>query len=229
MIIVHFLNNSRAQRILWLLEELELAYEIKPYERGPDMRAPDELKRIHPLGKSPVIEDRGRVIAESGAIIEYLTATYGNGRLVPPVGTEEWVRYIYWLHYAEGTALPLFQTWFTFNLVPTQSPAIIRPIASMISRSVCKNLLDPQIRTNFALWEKELARDGWFAGVQFTAADIIMSYPVYAGSTRFGFDESMIATKAFFDAIRARPAFRRAMEKAGEVTVNANPTDKLGF
>ena len=104
MLTVHHLNNSRSQRVLWLLEELGVAYEIVRYQRLPDMRAPKELRAIHPLGKSPVVTDNGNTIAESGAIAEYLIATYGNGRLIPPPKTPERLRYSYWLHYAEGSA-----------------------------------------------------------------------------------------------------------------------------
>ena len=118
MLTVHHLNNSRSQRVLWLLEELGVPYEIVRYQRQPDMRAPKELRAIHPLGKSPVITDNGNTIAESGAIVEYLIATYGNGRLIPPPNTPERLRYTYWLHYAEGSAMPPLLLKLLFTLMP---------------------------------------------------------------------------------------------------------------
>eukprot|EP01035_Chromulina_nebulosa_P060756 gene60755-biopygen44041 len=120
MITVHYLDNSRAHRILWLLEELGLDYEVKIYHRGPDYRGPETLKAVHPLGKSPVIEDKGKVIAESGAIMEYLVGTYGGESLRPGEGTDERLRYIYWMHYAEGSAMPLLVMKLIFARIPGQ-------------------------------------------------------------------------------------------------------------
>src|SRR5260370_16461464 len=128
MLTVHHLNNSRSQRVLWLLEELGVAYEIVRYQRQPDMRAPAELRAVHPLGKSPVITDNGNTIAESGAIAEYLIETYGNGRLIPPPKTPERLRYTYWLHYAEGSAMPPLLLKLLFTLMPKRPPALLRPL-----------------------------------------------------------------------------------------------------
>ena len=127
MLTVHHLNNSRSQRVLWLLEELGVPYEIVRYQRQPDMRAPKELRAIHPLGKSPVITDNGNTIAESGAIVEYLIATYGNGRLIPPPNTPERLRFTYWLHYAEGSAMQPLLLKLLFTLMPKRAPALLRP------------------------------------------------------------------------------------------------------
>lgn len=216
MIIVHYLDNSRAHRILWLLEELGLEYEIKHYKRGPDMRAPASLKKVHPLGKSPVIEDKGRIIAESGAIIEYLIDTYGEAaRLRPAPGTDERLRYTYWLHFAEGSAMPLLLMKLVFLRIPAQVPFFIRPIASMISKAVQDKLTDPQLADNVAFWNTELARGGWFAGSEFSAADIAMSFPVEAGMTRIGKMGEAGAIQAYLDRIRARPAYKRALERGG--------------
>ncbi|WP_165218557.1 glutathione S-transferase family protein [Affinirhizobium pseudoryzae] len=217
MIIVHYLNNSRAHRILWLLEELGLSYEVKIYQRGADMRAPASLKAVHPLGKSPVIEDQGRIIAESGAIIEYLVETYGEGKgLKPAAGTDEALRYRYWLHYAEGSAMPLLLLKLLFLRLPSQLPFFLRPVASLIATGVQAKLVDPQLADHLAFWNGELARGGWFAGSAFTGADIAMSFPVEAGMTRMKSMGDVRAVRRYLDAIRARPAYRRALEKGGQ-------------
>lgn len=217
MIIVHYLNNSRAHRILWLLEELGLAYEVKTYQRGPDMRAPASLKAVHPLGKSPVIEDGGRIIAESGAIIEYLVETYGEGKgLKPGAGTDEALRYRYWLHYAEGSAMPLLLLKLLFLRLPGQLPFFLRPVANLIAKGVQSKLVDPQLADHLAFWNSELARDGWFAGSAFSAADIAMSFPVEAGLTRMKEMGEIGAVRRYLDAIRARPAYQQALKKGGQ-------------
>lgn len=214
MITVHYLENSRAHRILWLLEELGLEYEVKTYKRAPDMRAPASLKTVHPLGKSPVIEDKGRVIAESGAIIEYLVDAYGGEALRPAIGTDERLRYTYWLHYAEGSAMPLLLLKLLFSRLPQQMPLLLRPVAGLISKGVSAKLIDPQLADHVAFWESELARDGWFAGKAFSAADIAMSFPVEAGMTRIKVGETA-ALRRYMAAIRARPAYQRALTRGG--------------
>jgi glutathione S-transferase len=210
---VHYLNNSRAMRLVWLLEELGLQYEIKYYQRGPDMRAPKELKAIHPLGKSPVLEDDGVVIAESGAIFDYLLEKYGNGRLVPAAGTDEHLRYRYWMHYAEGSAMPLLVMKLIFGMIPKRVPFFMRPFAKVISGGLAEQMINPQLKDNVALWERELARDGWFAGKDFSAADIIMSFPVIALGSRGGYGSHDAAIKAYIAAIRQRPAYLAAAER----------------
>ncbi|MCM2471883.1 glutathione S-transferase [Rhizobium sp. CG5] len=214
MITVHYLENSRAHRILWLLEELGLEYEVKTYKRAPDMRAPASLKTVHPLGKSPVIEDKGRVIAESGAIIEYLVDAYGGEALRPALRTDERRRYTYWLHYAEGSAMPLLLLKLLFSRLPQQMPLLLRPVAGLISKGVSAKLIDPQLADHVAFWESELARDGWFAGKAFSAADIAMSFPVEAGMTRIKVGETA-ALRRYMAAIRARPAYQRALTRGG--------------
>lgn len=216
MITVHYLENSRAHRILWLLEELGLEYDIKLYKRSADMRAPAALKAVHPLGKSPVIEDRGKVIAESGAIIEYLIGTYDKDRtLRPPGGTDERLRYIYWLHYAEGSAMPLLLLKLIFLRLPGQMPIFLRSVGKLISDSVQRKLVDPQLADHLAYWNSELARDGWFAGKAFSAADIAMSFPVEAGMSRMEATGDVKAVRHYLDAIRARPAYQRALTRGG--------------
>ena len=220
MITVHHLNNSRSQRVLWLLEELGLPYEIVKYQRDPKtMLAPPELKKIHPLGKSPVITDEGRTIAESGAIIEYLVDRYGKGRFAPPAGTDERLRYTYWLHYAEGSAMPPLLLKLIFTRLPeSPMPGLIRPIVRKISRGVQDLLVDPQLKTHAKYWNDELARSEWFAGGEFTAADIQMSFPLEAASARAGTDMGD-NVKAWLARIHTRPAYQRALKSGGEFRI----------
>ena len=215
MIIVHHLNDSRSQRVLWLLEELGLGYEVKRYERDAQtMLAPAELRAIHPLGKSPVIEDHGIKVAETGAIVEYLLDTHGQGRLRPPRGTEEARRFTYWLHYAEGSAMTPLLLRLIFSQLPRRSPGLLRPIVNGVSRQVNARMVQPQLDSHISYWEAELGRSDWFAGDQFTAADIMMSFPLEAAAARAGArGKPMIA--AFLDRIHARPAYQRALQRGG--------------
>ncbi|GAK69153.1 putative glutathione S-transferase [Agrobacterium rubi TR3 = NBRC 13261] len=215
MITVHYLENSRAHRILWLLEELGLDYEVKTYARGPDMRAPKSLKAVHPLGKSPVIEDGGTVYAESGAIIEYLIDTYGQGAFRPQQGTDAYRRYVYWLHYAEGSAMPLLLLKLLFSRIPGQVPFFLRPVAQLISKGVFSKLIDPQLADHTSYWEAELTKDGLFAGSELTGADIAMSFPVEAAMSRAAGAAERPAIRRFLETIRARPAYQRALKKGG--------------
>jgi glutathione S-transferase len=158
MLTVHHLNNSRSQRVLWLLEELGVPYEIVRYQRQPDMRAPKELRDIHPLGKSPVVTDNGNTIAESGAIVEYLVDTYGGGRLIPPPQTPQRLRYTYWLHYAEGSAMPPLLLKLLFTLMPKRAPALLRPLVRKVSNQALTTLVNPQLKQHMAYWEGELGK-----------------------------------------------------------------------
>ena len=204
MIVVHHLNNSRSQRVLWLLEELGLEYEIKRYERdAKTMLAPTSLHQVHPLGKSPVITDADVTLAESGAIIEYLVGRYGNGRLVPALGTKEHLRYTYWLHYAEGSAMPPLVMKIVFDLFGTgDSGALSEFIAS-------------QIKLHFDYMEGELRKSTWFVGEEFTAADIQMSFPLEATAMIAEQIESRPKLNEFLDRIHARSAYKRALERGG--------------
>lgn len=215
MILVHHLNNSRSQRILWLLEELGLDYEIKKYQRDPKtMLAPPELKAVHPLGKSPVISDDGTVVAESGAIVEYLVGRYGNGRLVPKPDTPERLRYTYFLHFAEGSAMPPLLMKLVFDRIEHgPMPFFARPIARAIARKVKDGFIMPNIRNQLDFLEAELGKSTWFAGEEFSAADIQMSFPVEAAIARAGGDRPNM--RAFLERIHARPAYRRALERGG--------------
>jgi glutathione S-transferase len=215
MLTVHHLNNSRSQRVLWLLEELAVPYEIMRYRRQANMLAPPELRAIHPLGKSPVITDDGNTIAESGAIIEYLVDTYGKGRLIPAAGTPERLRFTYWLHYAEGSAMPPLLLKLIFGMMPKRAPWLLRPLVSAISGKVLDTMVDPQLRTHMAFWESELSKSEWFAGSEFTAADVQMSFPLEAASARLGLAQRHPRAMAWLAKIHARPAYQRAVDKGG--------------
>ena len=217
MIIVHHLNNSRSQRVLWLLEELGLEYDIRRYERNrKTMLAPPELRRVHPLGKSPVITDGDLTLAESGAIIEYLVERFGKGRLAPRAGTPERLRYTYWLHYAEGSAMPPLLLKLVFDRIETAPmPMLVRPVARAIARRAKSSFIEPQIAQHLDYLEMELGKSAWFAGDEFTAADIQMSFPLEAAAARAGLDASRPKLADFLARIHARPAFKRALERGG--------------
>jgi len=215
MIIVHHLNNSRSQRILWMLEELGVPYDVKRYEREPSMQAPASLRAVHPLGKSPVITDGDRTLAESGAVLEYLVDTYGNGRFRPATGTPEKINYTYFLHYAEGSLMPLLLMKLIFSRIPSRLPFFMKPVGRAIAKGANTTLLDPQIGSHFMFLEGELAKREWFAGADFSAADIQMSFPLEAAAARAPMVRQMPKLSAFLDRIHARPAYKRALEKGG--------------
>lgn len=217
MITVHHLNNSRSQRILWLLEELGLEYEIKKYMRdATTMRAPAELKAIHPLGKSPVISDGAINVAESGAIVEYLVDSYGPA-LKPEAGTEAYRRYVYWLHFSEGSLMPPLLMKLLMNQIKSApAPFFVKPIAKSIASRVEERFIGPELTNLFAYIEAELTANEWFAGDSFSGADIQMSFPLEAAAARGGLDKSQVKLKAWVDRIHARPAYQRALERGGE-------------
>lgn len=216
MITVHHLENSRSQRIPWFLEELGLEYEIKRYARDPKtLLAPPSLRAVHPLGKSPVITDDGTVVAESGAILEYLVETYGNGRFAPARGTPDRVKYTYWLHYSEGSLMPLLLMKLVFGQLVKRAPFVGKPIVKVISGRVSKEFLDPQLKTHVAFIEDALGKSTWFAGEEFSAADVQMSFPLEAIEARGQGLVSIPRIQAFLDRIRKRPAYRIALERGG--------------
>ncbi len=221
MIVVHHLNNSRSQRILWLLEELGLEYEVKRYERDPKtMLAPPELKAVHPLGKSPVITEGELTLAESGAIIEYLVDTHGQGRLAPAPGSPERLRLNYWLHYAEGSAMTPLLLKLVFNRVESAPmPFFVKPFAKGIARKVKGTVVEPQIIQHLNYLNAELAATGWFAGSDFSAADVQMSFPLEAAAARGGLDQKWPNLMAFLKRIHERPAYQRALERGGEYDI----------
>jgi len=218
MIVVHHLNNSRSQRILWLLEELGLPYEVKRYQRdAKTMLAPPDLRAVHPLGKSPVISDGDVTLAESGAIVEYLASRYGIGILIPKENTPERLRYLYWMHFAEGSAMPPLLLKLIFDRVESgPMPFFVRPIARGIAQKVKAAMVLPNLQRQLDFMEGELGKYEWFAGPAFSAADIQMSFPLEAASVRGGLDEKRPKLWAFLQKIHARPAYQRALEKGGK-------------
>lgn len=223
VMIVHHLNNSRSQRVLWLLEELEIPYEIKFYERDPQtLLAPPELRLIHPLGKSPVITDREICVAESGAIVEYVVGTYGQGRLRPKIGTAEDRRYTYWLHYAEGSLMSPLLLALVFGRIPKEPmPFFVKPIVAEVSKKVFAGFIKPQLDLHSKYLEEELGKTLWFAGPEFSAADIQMSFPIEALSERSGFGDQFPKLMGYLERIHARPAYQRAIKKGGPFQVMA--------
>ncbi len=221
MIIVHHLNNSRSQRVLWLLEELGLDYDIKRYQRDPKtLLAPPALREVHPLGKSPVLADGDVTLAESGAIIEYLIERHGNGRLRPPAGTPERVRYTYWLHFAEGSAMPPLVMKLVFDRIEKgPMPFFVRPLARVIAGRVKKGFIEPNIARQLDYIEAELEQRPWFAGADFSAADIQMSFPVEAAAARGGLDARRPRLMDWLARIHAREPYRRALERGGEFSI----------
>ncbi|CAM3198414.1 glutathione S-transferase [Asticcacaulis taihuensis] len=214
MITVHHLDNSRSQRILWLLEELGLPYEVKAYKRGKDMLAPPELKAVHRLGKAPVITDGALVVAETGAIIDYILTTYGHGRLMPVIGTEARFHYTYWMHHAEGTAMTPLLLKLVTSAIRNQAPWLIKPVANRIADSIDAALVAPNLKTNIDFWENTLAKSSWFAGAEFSAADIIMSFPLEAAASRAGAG-TRPHISAWLEKIHARPAYQKALVRGG--------------
>jgi len=217
MIIVHHLNNSRSQRLLWLLEELGVLYDIKRYQRdSKTMLAPPELRQVHPLGKSPVITDGDVTLAESGAIMEYVLEKYGRGRLMPKPNTPEKVRFTYWMHFAEGSAMPPLVMKLVLGRMAKQAPFFVRPVARAISNRVMEGFVQPNISRQLDYMEAELKKSAWFAGSEFTAADIQMSFPLEAAAARGGLDAGKPRLTEFLARIHAREAYRTALEKGGE-------------
>ena len=223
MITVHHLNHSRSQRVLWLLEELGLDYTVVRYQRDArTMLAPPELRAVHPLGKSPVVVDDGLVLAESGAILEYLVERYDAAHaFAPSPGTPEHLRYRYWLHYAEGSAMPPMLLSLVFSrLKKAPMPFFARPIARGIADKAMRTFVGPQVQLHLGYMESELGKARWFAGDLFSAADIQMSFPVEAAAVRVGL-EAYPNLAGFLQRIHARPAYQRALEQGG-------PFDLLG-
>ena len=217
MITVHHLNNSRSQRVLWLLEELGLPYEVKFYQRDKKtMLAPPELRAVHPLGKSPVITDGPLTVAESGAILEYLVDRHGDGRLKPPAGSAEALSYRYFMHYAEGSAMPPLLMKLVFDRIESAPmPFFIKPVAKAIAGKVKAGFITPQINNHLDFLESELAQRPWFAGSEFTAADIQMSFPIEAAAARGGLAADRPRLMDFLQRIHGREAYQRALLRGG--------------
>jgi glutathione S-transferase len=218
MIVVHHLNNSRSQRVLWLLEELGVPYDLRCYQRNPDtLLAPPELKAVHPLGKSPVVVDGNLTLAESGAIVEYLADKYGTGRLAKPFGSSERVRYVYWLHYAEGSAMTPLLLKLTFDRVAAaKMPFFVRPIVKGVRAKVMEAYIGPNLELHLDYLEHELAKAPWFCGNELTAADIQMSFPLELAIVRAGLNATRPKLLDWLRRIHARPAYQRALERGGK-------------
>jgi len=225
MITLHHLENSRSQRVLWLLEELGLPYEVKRYKRDPKtMLAPPALKKVHPLGKSPVISDGKVVVAESGAIVEYLLDTYGqdssHAPLRPLPGTAEGRQFTYWLHFSEGSAMPPLLMKLVFDKIrSTPVPFFIKPIVKAICDKVMSSFIAPNIESQLRFMEAELSQRPWFAGTAFTAADIQMSFPLEAAAARAGLGANYPKLIDWLARIHARPAYARALAAGGPYSV----------
>lgn len=214
MIVVHHLENSRSQRILWLLEELGAEYEVRRYQRDPKTKlAPAELKAVHPLGKSPLISDGDTVIAESGAIVEYLVERFDDGTLAPARDSADFLDYRHWLHYAEGSIMPLLVMRLIFGQLPKQAPKLMRPLMRGVESNVMKRFLGPQLDLHLDYIESKLMSTGHFVGSNWTAADILMSFPLEAASARTSGERPAIAD--FVQRAQARPAYQRALERGG--------------
>lgn len=218
MITVHHLNNSRSQRVLWMLEELGIPYEIQFYQRDPKtMQAPDSLKKVHPLGKSPVITDGDMVVAESGVIIDYLARTYGEDTMLPPGNGQAWLDYNYWLHYAEGSLMPPLLMRLVFEKVKASPmPFFIKPVAKGIAAKTNQAFIGPMIDTHMDFVESHLENNTWFLGDDLSGADFQMSFPLEASLARgiVGNDRPNIT--AWVKRVHARPAYQRGLEKGGE-------------
>ncbi|THU88909.1 glutathione S-transferase [Dendrothele bispora CBS 962.96] len=214
-IVLHHLDNSRSQRILWLLEELGAPYEIKNYKRDPaTQRAPPELLKVNPLGKAPVITDGDINLAESGAIIEYLIQKYGNGKLAPLETETSKVQDLYFLHYAEGSAMHLFVSKLVYSLAPDQAPWFVRPLVRLVLNGLSTGYLEPEIKKQVDFVESHLSKNEWFAGgsgptgADFSMAMVIEIFTMY--------DYGGPAIKEYAKRVKARTAWQKAMEKGGE-------------
>ena len=202
MIEVHHLNNSRSQRVLWLLEELGLPYELVKYQRDATTNlAPESLKKIHRLGKSPVVRDGELVLIESGAILEYIVRKYGKGRLAPAESSPDWPRYLQLMHYAEGSAmLPVMLKLYLSRIGDAGAPLAPR--------------VTSEIENHFGFLDGELAHSDFFVGKELTAADINLSFPIQAARLLHGLDKLPNLAR-FLDRMHARPAYQRALERGG--------------
>ncbi|KAG2005047.1 glutathione S-transferase [Coprinopsis cinerea AmutBmut pab1-1] len=223
-ITLHHLENSRSQRILWLLEELEVPYTLKVYKRTPEKLAPKDLLEVHPLGKSPVLTDgqgsERLVLAESGAIVEYLVNRYGKEKFGVDESSSAWVDNLYWSHYSEGSLQPLLTRRFIYQIIPTRAPFFIRPMAKGLFTKVDQNLIAPELEKHGKMIESRLeqvaSKGGWFAGLAHpTSADFILSFtlevfvqraPEYTGKL----------TKEYVKRVQSREAYKRVLEKGGD-------------
>jgi len=219
MLTVHHLNQSRSHRVIWALEELSLPYEIVRYQREKSMLAPESLKKVHPLGKSPVIEDNGLILAESGAILEYLQETYDPESRLKPLDTAHKVQYRFWLHYAEGSLMPLLLMKLVFSsLGKPPVPFGIRTLGKALGQGVQKAYLNRQLETHARFIESHLAHNSWFAGDTLSMADIQMSFPIFALLARGGID-NLPHTQAWKKKVESSPGWQKTLEQGGPLSI----------
>lgn len=219
MITVHHLEKSRSHRVLWLLEELEVPYQIKRYQREPTMLAPEALKKVHPLGKSPVITDGNQVVAESGAILEYLEEKYDHEFRLKVSDEASRLQCRYWLHYAEGSLMPLLVMKLIFGQMgKAPVPWLLRLVGAAFGKGVQKAFLDKQLKPHMQMIEQHLAANPWFAGQRFSIADIQMSFPLLALARRAGL-EQMPASQKWLQTVQQRAAWQRAIDQGGELSL----------
>lgn len=217
MIVLHHLEHSRSQRIIWLLEELGVEYDIQRYERDKETYlAPASLKKIHPLGKSPVITDGDKTIAESGLIVEYLIRRYGRERLMPSEDSDDYWDYLYWMHYAEGSLMPLMVMSLIFTRIETAPvPFFVKPIAKGIVNKVRASFIHPNIDTHMQHIENHLNGRQWFVGEQLSGADIQMIFPLEAALNR-GVDGSRYPNiQRFVNHVHGLDHYKTALQKGG--------------
>lgn len=216
MLTVHHLEDSRSQRVLWLLEELGAEYDVRRYDRDPKTRlAPPELYDVHPLGKSPVITDDTITVAETGAIVEYVLETRDTDQsLGTEKGTAHARQMTYWLHYAEGTAMPLLVMKLIFSNIPERAPLLARRLFRTILSPVHAQFIDPRIAEQVVFWNASLAETGWFVGEAFSAADIMMSFPLEAAGSRVDLS-AYPHVRDFLTRCHQRPAYQAALERGG--------------
>tara|TARA_B100000609_G_scaffold199642_1_gene205356 strand:- start:112 stop:876 length:765 start_codon:yes stop_codon:yes gene_type:complete len=209
MLTLHYLEDSRAQRILWMLEELELPYELKVYKRTKERAAPEELKKIHPLGRSPVITDGELVLAESGAIVEYIARTYADGKMIPsePQALQQ---YLFWSHFSEGTLAPYLVMRYVFSIAESRVPRLLRPIMLMIPNLINKAFIAPRLTDNLVYVNEHLKEHEFFVGDSLTGADIMMIYPLETSLSRASDQYPHI--KAYVKRIQALPSYQKALQ-----------------
>lgn len=220
MLHLHHLENSRSFRIIWLLEELKVDYQLTCYERNKAYRAPDSLKKIHPLGHTPILEVNDRPLVESGFIIEYLIKHYDEEQQFKPTNdnTEAWEAYTFWLHFAEASIMPLLVMRLVFTKVVEKSPMLIKPVSKSIRKQVENNMINDSLTTMLNMMEQQLQHNHWFAGAAFSAADIQMHLVVVATNAGSGLDRVKYANILnWLKRCEARDAFKRAEAKGGRV------------
>ncbi|MCK6788901.1 glutathione S-transferase [Enterobacter roggenkampii] len=219
MLTVHHLNQSRSHRVIWALEELGLPYEIVHYQREKNMLAPEALKKVHPLGKSPVIEDNGLILAESGAILEYLQETYDSASRLKPLDPAHKVQYRFWLHYAEGSLMPLLLMKLVFNsLGKPPVPFGIRTLGKALGQGVQKAYLNRQLETHARFIESHLAKNSWFAGDTLSMADIQMSFPIFALLARSGI-ANLPHIQAWKTKVENSPGWQKTLQQGGPLSI----------